>query len=162
MLLQRWGLRWRWEREKLLGMKHIQRILALTICLAAPALTRAESIPQGSKLFIAPMENGLDGFIVPELFKNKIPFKVVTDENDADYVLTGASVKADDKWYNTVFGGKDKNEGNVKLLEVKTKGLVWAGEAGDRSLWWGNLRRGGQRKVAERLAKQMKKDLFTK
>jgi hypothetical protein len=129
-------------------MKHIQRILALALCLLAPVLTRAQPIPPSSKLFIAPMENGLDGFIVPELFKNKLPFKVVTNEKDAEYILTGASIKADDKWYNTVFGGKDKNEGNVRLLEVKSKGLVWAGEAGDRSLWLGGLKRGGQRKVA--------------
>lgn len=72
----------------------------------------------------------------------------------------GASQKADDHWYNVVFGGKDKNEGNVRLLSVKDKVVVWAGEAGDRSLWWGNLRRGGQRKVADRIIQQMKKDLF--
>ena len=87
---------------------------------------------------------------------------VVTDEKDAEYVLAGSSIKADDKWYHTVFGGKDKNEGNVKLLSVKDKSMVWAGEAGDRSLLWGGLRRGGERKVADRIVSQMKKDLFRK
>src|SRR5579862_5186820 len=75
----------------------------------------------GAKLFIAPMDGGLDGFIATEVVKQKIPVSVVTDEKDADYVLVGASLKADDHWYNTVFGGKDKNEGNVRVLEVKTK-----------------------------------------
>lgn len=77
-------------------------------------------------------------------------------------MLSGASLKADDRWYNVVFGGKDKNEGNVRLLNVKTKQMVWAGEAGDRSLWWGNLRRGGERKVAERIVEEMRKQLFKK
>jgi len=77
-----------------------------------------------------------------------------------DFILTGASIKADDKWYNVVFGGKDKNEGNVQLISVKERTLVWAGEAGDRSLLWGSLKRGGQRKVADRIVRQLKKDLF--
>jgi len=45
---------------------------------------------------------------------------------------------------------------------VKTKQMVWAGEAGDRSLCWGGLKRGGQRKVAVRIVEQMQKDLFGK
>jgi hypothetical protein len=61
--------------------------------------------------------------------------------------------------YHAVFGGgKDKNEGNVRLLSVKDKRMVWAGEAGDRSLWWGNWTRGGQRKLADRIVHRMKSD----
>lgn len=85
---------------------------------------------------------------------------VVVNENDADFVLVGASIKEDDKWYHVVFGGKDKNEGNVRLLNVQSKTMVWAGEAGDRSLIYGVYKRGGQRKVAERIVRQMRKDLF--
>lgn len=127
-----------------------------------PALIKAEKIPAGARVFIAPMENGLDGFIAPEIIKQKIPVVVVTSEQDADYILSGASIKADDKWYNTGFGGKDKNEGNVRLLDVQNKRMVWAGEAGDRSLWYGGWKRGGERKVAQRIVDHMKKDLFAK
>lgn len=108
------------------------------------------------------MEGNLQGFIAAEILKKKMPLVVVTDEKDADFVLTGASIKADDKWYNTIFGGKDKNEGNVQLISVKDRQMVWAGEAGDRSLWWGGMRRGGERKVADRIVKQMRDDLFKK
>ena len=106
------------------------------------------------------MDGNLHGFIAPEIIKKKLPLIVVTEDKDADFILTGASIKADDKWYNTVFGGKDKNEGNVQLISVKDHQIVWAGEAGDRSIWWGGFRRGGQRKVADRIVKQMKQDLF--
>jgi hypothetical protein len=106
------------------------------------------------------MEGNLNGFLAPEIVKKKLPLVVVMDEKDADFILTGASIKADDKWYNTVFGGKDKNEGNVQLISVKDRQMVWAGEAGDRSMLWGGLRRGGQRKVADRIVKKMKDDLF--
>jgi hypothetical protein len=132
-------------------MKKLLGIAALAGCLWA-----AEHVPAGSKVLIAPMENGLDGFIAPEIIKQKLPLVVVTDEKEADFVLVGNSIKADDKWYNVIFGGKDKNEGNVRLLDVKTKRMAWAGEAGDRSLIWSNLRRGGERKVADRIVHQMK------
>ncbi len=64
------------------------------------------------------MENGPDGFIAAEVIKKKLPVLVVLDEKEADYVLSGVSLKGDDKWYNVVFGGKDKNEGNVRSASV--------------------------------------------
>ena len=119
-----------------------------------------QKVPNGSKLFIAPMEGNLHPFIAAEIIKKRISVVVVTDEKDAEFILAGASIKGDDKWYHTVFGGKDKNEGSVQLLSVKDKTMIWAGEAGDRSLWWGNLKRGGQRKVADRIVSKMKDQLF--
>ena len=127
---------------------------------AATKRETQQSVPPGSRLFIAPMEGNLHPFIAAEIIKKKIPVVVVTDEKDADFILAGASIKGDDKWYHTVFGGKDKNEGSVQLLSVRDKTMVWAGEAGDRSLWWGNLKRGGQRKVADRIVSKMKDQLF--
>jgi len=106
------------------------------------------------------MEGNLQGFLATEIVKKKVPVTLVTDENQAEFILTGASLAGDNKWYNTVFGGRDKNEGNVQMVSVAGKQVVWAGEAGDRSLWWGNLRRGGQRKVADRIVQKMKKELF--
>ena len=133
-------------------------VVVLLIAVALSAL--ASKIPAGSRIFIAPMEGGLNGFIAPEIIKKHLVLKVVTDEKDADYDLAGASIKADDQWYHTVFGGKDKNEGNVRLLSVKDKSMVWAGEAGDRSLWYGGWKGGGERKIADRIVSRMKKDLF--
>jgi hypothetical protein len=115
----------------------------------------------GAKIFIAPMQGDLHPFIAAEIVKKKLPIVVVTDEKEAEYILAGASIKGDDKWYHSVFGsGKDKNEGSVQLLSVKDKTMIWAGEAGDRSLFWGSWSRGGQRKVADRIVNKMKKDLF--
>jgi hypothetical protein len=106
------------------------------------------------------MEGKLEGFIAAELVKKKLPISIVIDDTAADYIIAGASIKGDDKWFHSVFGGKDKNEGNIQVINVKDKTVIWAGEAGDRSLWWGDVRRGGQRRVADRLVDKMKKDLF--
>jgi hypothetical protein len=122
---------------------------------AAAAKPRA-----GSKVFIAPMEGNLHGFLSSEIVKKKIPVILVTDDKSAEFIITGASLPGDNKWYNTVFGGRDKHEGNVQIVSVRDKQVVWAGEAGDRSLWFGGLRRGGQRRVADRIAEKMKKELF--
>ena len=133
-------------------MKVIVRVL--TVLIAAGVCFGSDKpglIPANSNVFIAPMQGDLEGFIATELIKQRVPVNVVLEETDADYVLVGTSIKADDKWYNTVFNGKDKNEGNVRLLDKKNKRMIWAGEAGDRSLWLGNWSRGGERKVATRL-----------
>ncbi len=141
-------------------MRHATAVILMMLFTSISVSAQATKIPAGSKIFIAPMDGNLDGFIAPEIMKKKLPVKIVTDEKDADYVLAGASIKADDKWYHTVFGGKDKNEGNERLLSVKDKALVWAGEAGDRSMWFGGWKRGGERKVADRIVSNMKKQLF--
>jgi hypothetical protein len=138
---------------------------ALYLCSLAAlsvGLGFGATVATGSKIFVSEMDGKLDGFIAPEIIKQKLPVVILLDENDADFVLAGASIKADDKWYHVLFGGKDKNEGNVRLLDVKSKTLAWAGEAGDRSLWMAGWRRGGERKVAERIVRQMKKDLFAR
>jgi hypothetical protein len=152
------GLRFRaaTERTKNKLMKFVKCAMFLLSATVMFAASKPGLATGGVTMYIAPMEGGLDGFIATEIIKQKIPVKVVMEEKGAEYVLVGASLKADDHWYNTVFNGKDKNEGNVRLLEVKAKRMVWAGEAGDRSLWWGGLRRGGQRKVADRIVRQLK------
>lgn len=130
---------------------------------ALPKLSEHRIIPDGSRIFVAPMEGKLEGFIAAELVKKKLPIVVVIDEKDADYIITGASIKGDDKWFHSVFGtGKDKNEANIQVVSVKERAIIWAGEAGDRSLWWGSMKRGGQRRVADRLVDKLKSDLFRK
>ncbi|HST19866.1 MAG TPA: hypothetical protein VLR90_02015 [Blastocatellia bacterium] len=128
--------------------------------LASDKKEKTHPVPSGSKVYISKMENDLDGFITTEIIKKKLPVTIVTEDTQADFILVGASIKGDDKWYHTVFGGKDKNEGNVRLLSSKEKTVIWAGEAGDRSLMWGGWKRGGQRKVADRIVSKMKKELF--
>jgi hypothetical protein len=57
---------------------------------------------------------------------------------------------------------RDRNQGNIQIVDVKQKTVVWAGEAGDRSFWWGSLKKGGTRKVAERTVNKMKDQIAFK
>jgi hypothetical protein len=108
------------------------------------------------------MDGDFNDLIAAEIVKRKLPVGVVTDEETADFILTGKVSKASDKWYNSALGGKDQNEGSVRLISVKDKQLVWVGEAGDKGTLWGSLSKSGQGKLAERLVAKMKKDLFGK
>ena len=47
--------------------------------------------------------------------------------------------------------------GSVSLLDKTGTTVLWSSEAGDRSLFWGSMKRGGPRKVADRLISNLKK-----
>ncbi|MGH9755140.1 MAG: hypothetical protein ACREA2_20370 [Blastocatellia bacterium] len=134
-------------------MKH-----CLLAVLAFLALAGAQAVAQnkseklsldGAKIFIEPMQGDLHPFIAAEIVKKKLPVVVVTEKKNAEYILAGTFIKGDDKWNRTAFGVTDKNQGSVQLLNVKDKTMVWAGGAGDRSLFLGGWSRGGQSKVAD-------------
>lgn len=129
-----------------------------------PASERASS-PIGAKFYVAPMPEGFDGFISAELLKRKLPLTVVNDERSADFIITGGTNKGVHKWYDTVFGSgyeRDRNQGNIRVIRVKDQTVVWAGEAGDRSFWFGAIKKGGQRKVADRIVGKMNGEFIKK
>ena len=131
---------------------------------AIPASERASS-PIGAKFYVAPMPEGFDGFVSAEILKRKLPLTVVADERAADFIITGGTNKGVHKWYDTVFGSgyeRDRNQGNIRVIRVKDRTVVWAGEAGDRSLWWGAWKKGGQRKVADRIVGKMTSQFIKK
>ena len=48
-------------------------------------------IPQGARVFIAPMPNGFDGFLKAAIEKKKLPVEIVEDKSKAQFQITGAS-----------------------------------------------------------------------
>lgn len=131
-------------------------IIAFVFCIGINA--------QQPKLFIAPMENGLNDFLTAAFVKEKVPIQIILSEEGADYIITGKAIKGEGKWYDTVFGSeKDRNQGSITLLKVSDKSIAWAGSAGDKRGFWDTAwSKGGQRRVAERLAKSIKKEYFRK
>jgi hypothetical protein len=82
------------------------------------------------------------------------------DKNDADAILTG--VNQEKKGTGAQITGRylglhDNATGTVSLLDKEGKVILWSDEAGDRSLLFGPMKRGGQRKVADRLISKLKK-----
>ena len=126
-------------------------LLALAFTQAVAQNKSEKPSLDGAKVFIEPMQGDLHPFIAAEIVKKKLPFVIVMERKNADYILAGSFIKGDD----------NKNQGSVQLLNVKDKTLVWAGEANDRSMFWGGWSRGAQSKVADRILNKMKNDLFS-
>src|SRR5262245_24855386 len=133
-------------------MRYLLAVLALLALASTQAVGQNKSEKpslDGAKIFIEPMQGDLHPFIAAEIVKKKLPFVIVMERKNADYILAGSFTKGDD----------NKNQGSVQLLNVKDKTLVWAGEAGDRSMFFSGWSRGGQRKVADRILNKMNRDI---
>ena len=113
------------------------------------------------KVFIDKMPNDLDQYLRAEFTKQlRGKVSVVLDAKDADAILTGVSEEEKGtgaKITGRYLGLHDVATGTVSLLDKEGKVLLWSEEAGDRSLLFGVLKRGGERKVAGRLVGKLKK-----
>jgi hypothetical protein len=109
------------------------------------------------------MDNNLDQYLRAEFFKQtKGKIAIVLEEKDADAVLTGISEEEKGtgaKITGRYFGLHDIATGSLSLLSKDRKAILWADEAGDRSLFFSVAHRGGERKVAERLVAKLKKEM---
>lgn len=123
----------------------------------------AQTIPLNAikKIYIDKMPNDLDQYIRAEISKQfKGRLLVVLDQKDADAILSGVSEEETGtgaKITGRYLGLHDVATGSVSLLDKAGKVVLWSEEAGDRSLVMGAFKRGGERKVAERLVKKLQK-----
>lgn len=149
-------------------MKKLLTILGVLLLLPSFASAKAAKqglIPEQSAVFIAPMENGMDQFITAEMINQKVPVSLVLNEASADYILAGTAVKREGshKWYNFLTGTAgmtDSVQTSISLVSKKEKKIVWAGNAGDRSVMFGIMKKGGERKTALRIVRKFKSDVF--
>ncbi len=133
--------------------------MAGTVWAQEPAAPTAVRFAPGVKLYVDKMDGGLDGFLVAEIMKKKVPVQLVMSADAADFVMSGAVAERKGSWHEGwLSADKDKAGGSVTIVS-KTNELVWAEEAGDRSLMLGALARGGPRKVASRIADRLKDHL---
>ena len=133
----------------------------LALMFIAFSLMSVQAQADYPKVFIAPMDQNFNNFIAASIIREKVPIVITVTDETAEYVITGTAVKGSNKWYDTVFGSeKDRNQGSIQMIRQSDKTVVWAGSAGDKSFWFNEFKKGGQQKVADRLAKRMKKEFF--
>jgi hypothetical protein len=95
-------------------MKHCLFILLAFFTLAIDRVGadgKINKVPKDTEIFIAPMEGDLHPLIAAEIVKKRLPVVVVTEEKNADFILSDASIKGDDKWFHTIFGGRTRTKG---------------------------------------------------
>jgi len=136
-------------------------VLALTFASLGFGQVTASDLRLIHKIFIDKMPNDLDQYLRAEFVKQlKTKITIVLDEKDADAILTGVSEEEKGtgaKITGRYLGLHDIATGTVSLVDKDRKNLLWSDEAGDRSLMFGVMKRGGERKVAERLVSKFKK-----
>src|ERR1700704_3325248 len=124
--------------------------------LAAQATT--PSLGSVKRIYVDKMDNDLDQYIRAEIQKQfKGAIQVVLKPELADAVMAGVSENQSGtraaitgRW----LGLHDTATGSVSLLDKTGEVVLWSG---DRSIMWGSMKRGGPRKVADRLVNNLKK-----
>lgn len=137
----------------------------LLLLLSSSAVAQqTKRIPRNAKLFIEDMDHDLDGYIKAEIVKKKVPLDVVLKREEAEFIMTGSATDEERrKWHEGwLTQERDKTAGNIMVIDTKAQRMIWASEGGDRSIWWGALKRGGHRKVADRLVNNLKKAIADK
>ena len=135
--------------------------LVVILCGSVPIPAQAQSLGSIRKIYIEKMPNDLDQYLRAEIskqFKGRVT--VVLDKADADGILAGISEEKTGTGAQITgryLGLHDNATGTVSLLDKEGKNILWTDEAGDRSLMFGVMRRGGERKVADRLISKLKK-----
>jgi hypothetical protein len=92
------------------------------------AVIANESLPTGSRIFVAPMAKGFETYVVAGIEKKKVPVTIVTDPDKADYELSGVSDSDRAGWAKMLFlGSQQTNEAaSIKIVNLKTGNTVFA------------------------------------
>jgi hypothetical protein len=85
-------------------------------------------LPQGARLYVAPISNGFETYITAGIEKKKVPVVVVAERSKADYELTGVSDSDRAGWAKMLFlGSQQTNEAaSIKIVNLKTGNVVFA------------------------------------
>ena len=144
-------------------------IMALTSVSAfsqtdsAEELFKAQYIPRGSKVYIAPFksesaENTTEGFetyVAAALRKKGVPLLIVVDKDAADFEIEGSADKKGAGWAKKIFLGDFRNSTSASLSVTNLRsGVVAYADSSDRA----SANR-GMRSSAEKLAKYLKKKI---
>lgn len=121
----------------------------------------AQLIPRNSKVFIEPFTaegdkaTGFENYLTAALRKKKVPLIIVTDLNEANFVISGSADKKGAGWAKKVFLAdfRSTTSASFQVINLKTKVVAFA----DSSHKYSANR--GMRSSAEKLAKYLKKKM---
>ncbi len=84
-------------------------------------------IPAYSKVYVAPMLNGFENYIIAGLRNKKVPLAVVVDRGKADYEISGVSESEKAGWAKMLFmGSQNSNEqASIKIADLKTGAVIF-------------------------------------
>src|SRR5690349_19811007 len=107
--------------------------VAMVVICAAGLATWAEestnkSIPAGSKVFIAPMENNFHDYLRAALQAKKVPVAIVEDRSLADFEISGHadSQKASTAKKLFLWDWRSNEQASVQVVKLSSSEVVFA------------------------------------
>lgn len=105
----------------------VTRIALLVAAVTSAGVGAQRTIPEGSKVFIAPM-GGFETYIKAAIDKKKVPVTIVEQREAADFELSGASEseKASTAKKVIMLDWHSKEQASIKLTDIKSSEVVFA------------------------------------
>jgi hypothetical protein len=131
-------------------------ILILTVATLALAGDKnpppTQKIPKGSKIFVAPIEDGFDTYLKDAIAKKKVPVEIVSSRDQADYEITGTAESQKASTAKKVIMGNwhSREEASITVSNIKSSEVVWAYSVHEESSTH------GKQSSAEACAKHLK------
>jgi hypothetical protein len=142
-------------------MKKLLLSVLLLLGIAAIAMgqeTANKVIPAGSKVFIAPMENGFDDYVKAALQAKKVPVVLVETKDSADFEISGhADTEKASTAKKVLFLNWQSNEqASIQVVNLKTSEVVFAYSVNKKNSAH------GKKTTAEACAKHLKETIESK
>jgi hypothetical protein len=111
-----------------------------------------QKIPKGSKVFVAPIEDGYDTYLKDAIAKKKVPVEIVASRDQADYEITGTAESQKASTAKKVILGNwhSREEASITVSNIKSSEVVWAYSVHEEASTH------GKRSSAEACAKHLK------
>jgi hypothetical protein len=100
-------------------MKRLIVILALAVCALS-----AETLVPHLKLYITPMEGGLETYVSAAIIKKHVPVTVTTNKEDADLILDGAAESQKAGWAKILFTRNANSTEEISIRLIDKTGAV--------------------------------------
>lgn len=140
------------------------RILSLLFVLAIVATVNClgqevnKEIPANSKIFISPMKDEFEKFLIAALTAKKVPLEVVTEREKADFEITGTSESKKAGAAKKILMGSwhSSEQASITVVNLKNGIAVWAYSVNKSDSAH------GKRTTAEACAKHLKEKVESK
>ncbi len=134
--------------------------LLLLILAAASGLAQdaTKAIPAGSKVFINPMNDEFETYLMKALETKKVPVEVVTEKEKADFEITGTSESKKAGAAKIIIMGswRSREQASITVTNLKSGEAVWAYSVNKSDSAH------GKRSTAEACAKHLKEKIESK
>jgi hypothetical protein len=131
-------------------------IFALCVTFMGPLEAKRPapaSMSLDARLYVAPMEWGLDRFVADEIRKQGLPVQLVSTEDEADFVMTSL--------YQQLGSHLIAPGHYIQVRIVASSGgkAVWSDEVNDFAAFFGRLRPHGPGRAAIAIVKKLRNNL---